>query len=76
MFAPLSASFLTKPLSTFPGLVEVSPFSAQVTKSPIPAQVKFAASQALAVALTGMVVTVREKEHYHQNTLAQYNNLD
>ena len=55
----LSAKFLP----AFSTLVMGIPLKFQKTLSPIPAQVKFAASQALAVALTGLVVTIYEKEH-------------
>ena len=62
-FSPLAMSLLTKPLPTLPGSSLDSSFSSQLIKWPIPAQVKFAASQAQAVVLTGIVITVHEKEH-------------
>ena len=55
----LSAKFLPA-FSTLPMGI---PLKFQKTLLPIPAQVKFAASQARAVVLTGMVVTAHTKEH-------------
>ena len=59
-FSPSSILLSVKPLPALPTSLGVSSLKFQERKSPIPAQVKFAASQALAVALAGLVVTIYE----------------
>ena len=57
--SPSAPSILSKPLPALETPFSASPFTAQLRKLPIPAQVKLAASQAQAVVLTGLTVTGR-----------------
>ena len=62
-FPPTTISFLTKPLAMLSSAVSCFPFNSQFRSRPLPAQVKFAASQAQAVVLTGLVITTHDREH-------------